>query len=144
MQLDPSIFKAYDIRGIAGEQLNAELAGAIGKAFAKIVNPTTVIVGRDGLAPRAARRGDRRDDGAGQPMKDGTRAMLCDARFQGIQAPLPSMRRPDTCCLRARRRRVGDSNTSPTRKRGDDIRGLRRMRRVDPGDPIACLCFEGS
>ncbi len=48
MQADPSIFKAYDIRGIADEQLNSDLAEAIGKAFVKVVQPTTVIVGRDG------------------------------------------------------------------------------------------------
>jgi phosphomannomutase len=45
--LDPSIFKAYDIRGIYGENLNEEIAEAIGKAFAGLLKPTTVIVGRD-------------------------------------------------------------------------------------------------
>jgi phosphomannomutase len=46
--LDPSIFKAYDIRGIYGENLNEEIAEAIGKAFAGLLKTTTVIVGRDG------------------------------------------------------------------------------------------------
>jgi phosphomannomutase len=48
MKVDPAIFKAYDIRGIYGENLFGETANAIGKAFAVILKPTTVIVGRDG------------------------------------------------------------------------------------------------
>jgi phosphomannomutase len=48
MKVDPAIFKAYDIRGIYGENLFEETANAIGKAFAVILKPTTVIVGRDG------------------------------------------------------------------------------------------------
>lgn len=47
MQVDASIFKAYDIRGVYGKQLFDETAPAIGKAFAKVLQPTTVIVGRD-------------------------------------------------------------------------------------------------
>lgn len=48
MHVDPSIFKAYDIRGIYGETLNEDIATAVGKAFTQILKPTTVIVGRDG------------------------------------------------------------------------------------------------
>lgn len=48
MQVDPSIFKAYDIRGIAGQQLNADVAAAVGKAFVQFIKPTTIVVGRDG------------------------------------------------------------------------------------------------
>ncbi len=48
MQIDQSIFKAYDIRGIYQQNLFDETAEAIGKAFAKVIQPTTVIVGRDG------------------------------------------------------------------------------------------------
>lgn len=48
MKVDASIFKAYDIRGIYGENLNEEIATAIGKAFFKILSPQTVIIGRDG------------------------------------------------------------------------------------------------
>jgi phosphomannomutase len=36
-QLDPSIFKAYDIRGIAGEQIEGAVAEAIGRAFAHVL-----------------------------------------------------------------------------------------------------------
>jgi phosphomannomutase len=48
MKIDPAIFKAYDIRGIYGENLNEEIAGLIGKGFVSVIKPTTVIVGRDG------------------------------------------------------------------------------------------------
>jgi phosphomannomutase len=45
--IDKSIFKAYDIRGIYGESLFDELAEMVGRAFSVIVKPETVIVGRD-------------------------------------------------------------------------------------------------
>jgi phosphomannomutase len=41
------IFKAYDIRGIYGEQLTDDLAFQIGKAFATLLKPKTVAIGRD-------------------------------------------------------------------------------------------------
>ena len=37
MKLDPTIFKAYDIRGIYGEQIDADAAEAIGRAFARVL-----------------------------------------------------------------------------------------------------------
>lgn len=48
MQIDPNIFKAYDIRGVYDQNLFNETAQAVGKAFAKVIKPTTVIIGRDG------------------------------------------------------------------------------------------------
>ena len=51
MQLDPSIFKAYDIRGVVPATLNAEVAEALGRAFGKAAaaaGERTVAVGRDG------------------------------------------------------------------------------------------------
>ena len=47
MQINPGIFKAYDIRGIYPDQLNEEAAYAIGRAFATFLKVDTVIVGRD-------------------------------------------------------------------------------------------------
>ncbi len=44
---DPSIFKAYDIRGIVPDQLDAKVAYAIGRAIATHLNPKTIVVGRD-------------------------------------------------------------------------------------------------
>jgi phosphomannomutase/phosphoglucomutase len=40
-------FKAYDIRGQIPEDLNEDIAWRIGQAYAEIIRPGTVIVGRD-------------------------------------------------------------------------------------------------
>ena len=37
MQIDPGIFKAYDIRGLYGEQIDDEVAYEIGRAFARVL-----------------------------------------------------------------------------------------------------------
>lgn len=48
MKIDPSIFKAYDIRGIYATNIDSELAYQIGLAYAKVVSPTgEVLVGED-------------------------------------------------------------------------------------------------
>ena len=41
------IFRAYDIRGIFGEDLTEEVATRIGAAFAKFIEGKSVVVGRD-------------------------------------------------------------------------------------------------
>jgi phosphomannomutase/phosphoglucomutase len=49
--LSPSIFKAYDIRGIVGKTLDIGVARDIGKAFgtaARAKGEKTVVIGRDG------------------------------------------------------------------------------------------------
>jgi phosphomannomutase len=51
MQLSPSIFKAYDIRGIVPSTLTEEVAQALGRAFGKVAQAEgekVVAVGRDG------------------------------------------------------------------------------------------------
>ncbi|MCM2252428.1 MAG: phosphomannomutase/phosphoglucomutase [Ramlibacter sp.] len=51
MQFSPSIFKAYDIRGVVPSTLNEEVAQALGWAFGKRAQAEgerTVAVGRDG------------------------------------------------------------------------------------------------
>ena len=40
-------FKAYDIRGQLGTELNPEIAYRIGRAYAEFLKPAKVIVGRD-------------------------------------------------------------------------------------------------
>jgi phosphomannomutase len=45
--VDPAIFKAYDIRGIYGENLNDEVAYRIGRAAAQYLNVSDIAVGRD-------------------------------------------------------------------------------------------------
>ena len=51
LPIQPSIFKAYDIRGIVGKTLDAGIARQIGQAFgiaARAKGEKTVIIGRDG------------------------------------------------------------------------------------------------
>jgi phosphomannomutase len=45
--LDPSVFKAYDVRGIHGQELDEEGAYAIGRAYVEQFEPRRVAVGRD-------------------------------------------------------------------------------------------------
>lgn len=47
MQVNPAIFKAYDIRGIYPTDLNEEAAYAIGRAFVSFLSVERVLVGRD-------------------------------------------------------------------------------------------------
>src|SRR5512133_671305 len=51
MQFSPSIFKAYDVRGVVPSTLNEAVALALGRAFgtmARAEGETAVAVGRDG------------------------------------------------------------------------------------------------
>ncbi len=51
MQLSPTIFKAYDVRGVVGTTLDEEVAEALGRAFgtqARAEGEQSVAVGRDG------------------------------------------------------------------------------------------------
>jgi phosphomannomutase len=45
--LDPKIFKAYDVRGIYGDELDEEGAYAIGRAYVDQFEPARIAVGRD-------------------------------------------------------------------------------------------------
>src|ERR1700693_2560776 len=45
--LDPKVFKAYDIRGIYPEEINAGVAYAIGRAYVQQFEPRRIAVGRD-------------------------------------------------------------------------------------------------
>lgn len=47
MNVNPGIFKAYDIRGIYPTDLNEDVGYAVGRAFAGFLSAQTVIVGRD-------------------------------------------------------------------------------------------------
>ncbi|MGQ0842481.1 phosphomannomutase/phosphoglucomutase [Actinokineospora sp.] len=42
-----AVFKAYDIRGVVGEQIDADLVRAIGAAFARLVGGPAIVVGYD-------------------------------------------------------------------------------------------------
>lgn len=47
MNITPSIFKAYDIRGLFPEQINQEVAQVLGQALVQILACEQVIIGRD-------------------------------------------------------------------------------------------------
>ncbi|RKX23704.1 MAG: phosphomannomutase/phosphoglucomutase [Candidatus Zixiibacteriota bacterium] len=47
MSIDPTIFKAYDIRGTYPEQINSEVAYQIGAALARNLKTKSIAVGRD-------------------------------------------------------------------------------------------------
>lgn len=47
MMFEPSIFRAYDMRGIYPSQMNEQVAYAAGQAFVHIMGAKTVAVGRD-------------------------------------------------------------------------------------------------
>src|SRR6188472_3326862 len=47
MQINPTIFKAYDVRGLYPGELNEETARAIGRGFAAYLRANTVAVSRD-------------------------------------------------------------------------------------------------
>ncbi len=45
--LDPKVFKAYDVRGVHGTELDEEGAYAIGRAYVEHFEPRSIAVGRD-------------------------------------------------------------------------------------------------
>src|SRR3954453_22546912 len=45
--LAPSVFKAYDVRGIVPDQLDAEGARRVGRAYVAAFEPRTMAVGQD-------------------------------------------------------------------------------------------------
>ena len=45
--LDPAVFKAYDVRGVYGRDLDEEGAYAIGRAYVEQFEPRRIAVGRD-------------------------------------------------------------------------------------------------
>jgi phosphomannomutase len=44
---EPGCFKAYDVRGRLGTELNQDIAYCIGRAFAQHLNTKSVVVGGD-------------------------------------------------------------------------------------------------
>ena len=45
--LDPRVFKAYDVRGLHGSEIDEDGAYAVGRAFAEQFEPRRIAVGRD-------------------------------------------------------------------------------------------------
>ena len=51
IKLDPSIFRAYDVRGVVGKTLNAEVAHALGQSIGTLMSEQglrEIVIGRDG------------------------------------------------------------------------------------------------
>lgn len=46
-QIDPSTFKAYDIRGVYPDQFNEDVAYRVARAYAQETSPKVTVVGRD-------------------------------------------------------------------------------------------------
>src|SRR6478735_5313263 len=44
MGIDPGIFKAYDIRGLYGEQIDGDVAEQVGRSFVRVISQ---LSGRD-------------------------------------------------------------------------------------------------
>lgn len=47
MTLDPGVFKAYDVRGVYGTEIDEAGAERIGRAFPGVANATRIVVGHD-------------------------------------------------------------------------------------------------
>lgn len=47
MEINPSIFRAYDVRGRYPREINESVVAAISRAYAAFVKPRTVVIGRD-------------------------------------------------------------------------------------------------
>ena len=45
--LDPSVFKAYDVRGVYPTELDEEGAYTVGRAYVEHFEPRRIAVGRD-------------------------------------------------------------------------------------------------
>ena len=68
-------FKAYDIRGRLPEELNPDIAFAIGRAFAGYLQPTTVVVGGDIRLSTSDLK---------EALSDGLRSTGCDVLDLGL------------------------------------------------------------
>ena len=47
MNIDPTVFKAYDIRGIYPDQINSDLVYKITLAYVRLIKPKKIVVGHD-------------------------------------------------------------------------------------------------
>jgi phosphomannomutase len=47
IQVDPSIFKAYDVRGVYPQEISEEVVRAIGRAFVAYLDAKRIAIGRD-------------------------------------------------------------------------------------------------
>ena len=117
--LDPSIFKAYDVRGLYGEQMDGDVAEAIGRGFARVLSglagkPAARAAHRPGArhAPHRAR------DGGALLRGPGGRGRARHRRRDGRHRDALLPRR----LARARRRRDGHRLAQPEALHGRQAR----------------------
>ena len=82
MRLDPNIFRAYDIRGVVGESVTADVVRMIARGYGSQLvarGPATIVIGRD-LRPSS--------EELGAAVAEGLRACGCDVIDLG-QVPIP-------------------------------------------------------
>ena len=116
------IFKAYDVRGIYGEEMDGETAYLIGRAFARVLADLRERPGRASGRPRPRHAPERAGDGGARREGSSTRGPRArrrpgrpprcstswSARASSTAArwsPLPTTRRRtpvSSCCARAR------------------------------------------
>ena len=87
------IFKAYDIRGVVPDELDEDLAEAVGAAFVRLTAPTAIVTAhdmRDSAVPLAAAFAARRD--AAGRRRDQGRARLHRPALLRQRHPRPARR----------------------------------------------------
>ena len=97
------IFKAYDVRGLYGEQIDGDVAERIGRAFARVLaRPARQAASRAADRPRARHAPDRARAGRALPRRHGrrgrARARRRDGRHRDALFPrrlARARRRPD-------------------------------------------------
>src|SRR5579862_5589763 len=71
LNVDPSIFKSYDVRGIYPAQINESIARDIGRAFVEALGRKNIAVGRD-MRPSGASLAAAFTEGASEAGADVT------------------------------------------------------------------------
>ena len=80
----PEIFKAYDVRGLYGEQIDGDVAEGVGRAFARVLGgPRRQAGGRAARRPRARHAADRAGARGALPRRAGGRGRARARRRDG-------------------------------------------------------------
>lgn len=83
--INPHIFRAYDVRGIVGPDVNEEVARLLGRGYGtyvrRVLGGTRVVVGHDNRASSPA---------LSAALVDGLRSAGCDVTFVGL-VPTPGL-----------------------------------------------------
>src|SRR3954469_14428101 len=88
VKIIPSIFREYDIRGIAGRDLSPEFAECLGRAYAMYISGRTPVAGRKRLTVAAGRDCRLSSDDYAEALIRGMRAGGLDVVNLGV-CPTP-------------------------------------------------------